>query len=415
MDAGIIIVDVVMYYCYNNTRCSFCYVKGVTMVRTENEELGTEGYAQPSLDSNNLFKMKNFSVRIPNYLLDSIRGLVSNKRTASDLVRLSMEKTFGLDGVDTMKEYEELQRDNRASLERLVSKVKTNSQFSRAEIMYVANECHSAYSHKLSKYKRIKNFSIVSNLLAFNEMIKLRDATKPMTEEANRLDHYYHGCLGRQGRPFESSIDKHVHYVVNEIFGADYVHPTSAEMAARCFEVASRDEPELSICKLNDAIRPFMENMILFLLRVYYIKNGSTAVKIEGDFAEPKMIQDVLNESFWITPMLSENGLICAVELREKNVVFSLNNTPEIDDFVAALRSARQDGVMDAVVGRFHCHYMINSVSPQMSTFFISVGGCRMFMKKEEYDGLCDLFETFMKNENVSNARKDLMWVYGDI
>lgn len=385
------------------------------MIHGENDDLGTEGGAQPSLGGNDLFKMKNFSVRIPNYLLDSIRRLVSNKRTASDLVRLSMEKTFGLDGVDKMKEYEELQRDNRASLERLVSKVKTKSQFSRAEIMYVANECHSAYSYKLSKYNRIKNFSIVSNLLAFNEMIKLRDATKPETEETNRLDHYYHGCLGRQGRPFESSIDKHVQYVVNEIFGTDYVHPTSSEMAARCFEVASRDEPDLSICKLNDAIRPFMENMILFLLRVYYIKNNSTALKIQDDFVEPKMMHEALNESFMITPFLSKTGLSCAVELRERNVVFSLNNTPELDDFIAALRSARQDGVIEAVVGKFHCHYMINSVSPQMSTFFISVGGCRAFMEKDEYDELCDLFDTFMKKEYVSSARKDLLWIYGDI
>lgn len=384
-------------------------------MHTENEEPGTGGDAQPSLDSNNLFKMKNFSVRIPNYLLNSIRGLVTNKRTASDLVRLSMEKTFGHDGVNTMKEYEELQRDNRASLERLINKIKTSSQFSRAEIMYVAYECHSAYLQKLSAHKRIKNFSIVSNLLAFNEVIKLRNATKPITEETNRLDHYYHGCLGRQGRPFESSIDKHVHYVVNEIFGVDYVHPTSAEMAARCFEVALRDEPELSICMLNDAIQPFMQNMILFLLRVYYIANGSTALKINDDFVEPKMMQYVLNESFRITPMLSEYGLICAVELRERNVVFSINNTSELDDFVTSLKAARQDGVMDAIIGKFHCHYMIDGISPHMNAFFISVGGCRIFVKKEEYDGLCDLFERLMETEEVSSARKELMWIYGDI
>lgn len=353
--------------------------------------------------------LESVTIRIPLWLkesLERIKGSLAGVSTMSDAVRLVMET--GVGAVDPLKDANELleiQKDEQQALQRIVAKWHHGHQlYSRAELAFIAQCAHQAYM--FSKASNVQRYPVLANLQAFGCVIALRNELYKRTEAIEWRDRYYAGNLGIQGG---ESIDEKLALAISSL--KEFPYSSFAEFASRCLEVALRDEPTLSVDRLNDVMRPHLAALIKLALRAYFQRKEKPAQPVQdrGWGGAVRYPNAVIKGRITVSPNISSDSITAGIIWEGGNLIVTVNNFIELGELVTLVGAVPTDY---QVTGK---RFMLTPPMAPVAQYVMRVGGVQITFEGTEFNDLHAALTELMAQPLVKSEYERLSWIYGDI
>jgi hypothetical protein len=376
-------------------------------------------------------KNKLFSFRAGEKLLEKLDQVkTSLGLSPSDTAREAMEE--GLDRLLQKKTREQdrlelsnLERNRKEGLIYLLRKEKEGIELSRAEwsfLAQLANECYDAHYHSI---QIIDRELLIANMLAFAEVIKLRNSQYPQLEKSDE-DRYYFGNMGFSWVDREERANDLITHVRLAIKGLPEIPSIgTAVFTSRNFDVALRDEPTLDIRRLNTLLRPYLKSLLLISLRGYWDKNKKAVIDDE-EFSKLKWLQGdsrhgslydvapIANDHFSLSINISDTAISIGIEAKNHPFVFALNNFVEITGFISLLARVTEQKKHGYIPGI--AVSPVSSYSNQtMVQYMLADGRWRIFFEELEIEAMKELLYEFTNNSTVREHLGRLEMIYGRV
>jgi hypothetical protein len=329
-------------------------------------------------------------------------------------------------GISDEEQLARMQCNIRGTLLTLLRKENQDDVLSRAEWHFLANMSYDTYDSAYHQLEVIDRDLIVANMLAFAAAMRLRDEQYPRLANQD-ADQYYRGNMGF------SRIDRNAADLDLQAFVRAGVEGLPRFPSAGCgifssrnFDVCLRDEPELDQIRLNQSLKPFLRSILLVCLYGYWKENEEAILtdrdrldgrkKTEGELSMKNFValETASNAHFHVSPHATETTISVAIEPRQHQYVFALNDYVELMGFVSMLTRISLENSHATIPG-----FDIATVAPRLKgsspRYMLGSGRWRHFFSGEEFEALKDVLEKFMAAQSNSAHLKKLELIYGRI
>lgn len=308
----------------------------------------------------------------------------------------------------------------------LLRKETENELFSRAEWQFIAEMNNQAYDRSYHHLEVVDKSIIISNILAFAAVIKLRDEQYPHLANQEG-DRYYWGNIRFSWADDAANAADLQAYIRAGVAGfPNFPYSGSAAFSSRNLEVSLRDEPDLDLIRLNAVLKPFLRSLLLVCTYHYWKENEEPIItdndrrdgrrKTEKELTMKNMVllEPVSNDYYNLSAHATENTISIAIEARNHPYVFSLNNYFEITNFKSLLTRLTPDNSY-VKMPEFELMAIKNYSSTTLQQYLLANGRWRHTLSAEELHALKDLLGKFFASPSTSAHLEQLEVIYGKI
>lgn len=381
---------------------------------SKNQLLGNSGSEESvsnSAQATNIGKhsgdnLVSFTVRIPSHIksgLERLASTIPGMSNVSEAARQVIELALGdVQGIRDTQERNFLHQEPMLALQNLVAKAQNGSQFSRAELAFLANLAQRAY--RLMPASHVQLAPMVANLQAFAAVRAMRAELHADNDIHSRRDRYYQSILSGE---FNEPISEMVGRVLATL--PTYPLRSDAAILSACLEEALRAEPTMPVVRLNEVLNPYLADLVKVAVRGHYLETDQPmSCNSKHRAFQMQAPVSITHGTITLIPIMTEVDIGVNIIRGCANVSIAAQSFPDLCDLLLLVRAVGQG---HTVTGR---RFQLAPPSPDSSRYTIRADGVWITLAINEFEDLRTAMTLLMEQPAMKRESDLMAWVYGE-